>query len=81
MFTPIPQITSAAVAPIPTSSALEFTEAEFEVVKKWMTLYTEADKLERYDLLKTKVLPRLFLLTGNTLPPPVWKERKSVSTQ
>jgi hypothetical protein len=78
MFTPIPLMTSTAVAPILTNASLEFTEAELKEVKKWTALYSQADKDERYQLLKDKILPRLFLL--NELPAPVWKERKSVSS-
>ena len=70
--------TSTAVAPIPTNAALEFTELELKEVKKWTTLYGDADKGERYQMLKDKILPRLFLI--NELPGPAWKERKSVSS-
>lgn len=81
MFTPAPQIPSAAVAPIPSkNAALELTEAELKVAKKWTALYSEADKTERYALLKTKILPLLYL-HNNHLPPNVWKARKSVSTR
>jgi hypothetical protein len=81
MFSPpIPQISTAAVVPTSTSNAaLELTADELAIVKKYTTLYSEADKGERYNLLKTKILPRLYLLNKD-LSSSAWKDRKSVST-
>jgi hypothetical protein len=77
---PIPQIPSTAIASIPTINPLEYTEDELVIVKKWQALYNnEADKIERYNLLRGKILPRLYLL-NKELPANAWKERKSVST-
>lgn len=82
MFSPpIPQIPSTPAAPIPTSNtALEFTEAELLIVKKWLTLYSNAVKEEQYNLLKGKILPQLYLLNKD-LPLDAWRDRKSVSTR
>jgi uncharacterized protein Yka (UPF0111/DUF47 family) len=81
MFPPIPQIPSTAVAPIPTNkTALQLTVAELAVVKEYTALYSETeDKEERFDLLKRKILPRLYLLNKD-LTPGDWKDRKKVST-
>lgn len=82
MFAPTPQIPSTtAVPPIPTSNntiALELTAVELEVVKKYTLLYNGADKDERYNLLKGKILPRIFQLNQH-LPSDAWKSRKIVS--
>lgn len=80
-FTETPSIPSTANAPIiPTkNSALEFTEEELEEVKKWTSRYIELDNNGRYDLLKSRVLPKLYLLNKH-LPSAAWKDRKSVST-
>lgn len=82
MFSPpIPQIPSTPAAPIPTSNTpLEFTEAELLIVKKWLTLYSNAVKEEQYNLLKGKILPQLYLLNKD-LPLDAWRDRKSVSTR
>ena len=79
MFSPpIPQIPGTTEAPIPT--AIEFTKAELVVVKKWLSVYSETDKAEWYDLLKAKILPQLYPLNKD-LPANAWKDRKSVSMQ
>jgi hypothetical protein len=82
MFSPpIPQIPNSAVTPIPTSKVpLEFTKDELPVVKKWLKLYNdERQRLERFEMLRSKILPRLYLF--NKLPEDAWRHRKGVSTQ
>jgi hypothetical protein len=61
-----------------TAPALEFTEEEFRIVRQWTRIYDEADKAERYSLLKSKILPQLYPFNAN-LPSNDWKVRKSVS--
>jgi hypothetical protein len=75
----IPPISNTVTPVIPNqNSTVMYTVAELEEVKKWMSEYSEGSKKERYELLKGKILPRLFLLNKD-LPNMVWKERKSVS--
>lgn len=76
---------STQILPIPIASAskrtgLELSEAELEVTKKWMTLYSKAENSERFKLLKEKILPQLYLLNKD-LPTNAWKERKSVGSE
>jgi len=85
MFSPpIPQLASTSViptnaaAPIPTN--LNLTEQELSIVESFLTLYTDGDKHERYSLLKTKILPRMYTLNKH-LTANAWKDRKGVSTQ
>ena len=59
--------------------ALQLTEAELDIVKIWTQLYKEADRTERYNMLKTKILPRLYPL-NKELTTNAWKLWKSVST-
>jgi hypothetical protein len=74
----LPQIpTIAAVASIATNTALEFSVAELDIVKKYLPLYTDADKEGRYTTLKSKILPRLFSL-NQELTSNDWKDRKNV---
>lgn len=79
MSASIPSASEAPINVTKNAPALELTEAEQAIVKKWMKLYKEADKTERYNLLKGKILPRLFPLNKD-LSPNAWKFRKSVST-
>lgn len=75
----IPTNNSANASIIPTNnSALEFTEGELEEVKKWTSRYTDLDGNGRFDLLKSQILPRLFLLNKH-LSADAWKDRKRVS--
>jgi hypothetical protein len=68
--------------PINPTSSLVLTEAEVLVVQSFTRLYKEGDKMERYLLLKSTVLPRLYGIKSNQdLPPSAWKVRKSVSKQ
>lgn len=86
-FPPIPPIPSTGATPpaLPPSTGetnknLQLTEPELEVVKNWTTSYSEADKTGRYELLRGKILPLLYLHNKH-LSAADWKERKSVSTQ
>jgi len=85
MFSPpIPQLASTSVipsnaaAPIPTT--LELTDPELLIAKKYLTLYSDEDNDERYQLLKTKILPQMYTLNKH-LTANAWKDRKSVSTE
>jgi hypothetical protein len=68
---------SSGTPNIPTT-ALEFTEAELAIAKKWVALYDKADTHERYQMLIGKILPQLYLL-NKQLTHNAWKDRKSVS--
>jgi hypothetical protein len=71
-------ILPSTTSPINPTPALELTEAELLVVQKWTKLYVDAEKTERYQMLTTKILPRLLPLNKD-LPRSGWKVRKSVS--
>jgi hypothetical protein len=70
--------TPSSGTPIIPTTTLKFTEAELAVSKKWIALYGEADKRERYEMLINKILPQLFLLNKH-LSSDAWKDRKKVS--
>jgi len=70
--------TPSSGTPIIPTTALEFTDAELAVSKKWIALYGEADKGARYEMLKNKILPQLYLLNKH-LSSDAWKDRKKVS--
>lgn len=75
---PIPQPASTVVAAIPTTLVL--TDPELLIVKDYLTLYSDGDNDERFQLLKTKILPKIYTLNKH-LTANAWKDRKSVSTQ
>lgn len=73
----------SAILPTPASTinptpVLEMSQAELLEVQKWMTRYMEASTNERYNLLKSKILPQLNALNKD-LSVNEWKTRKAVS--
>jgi hypothetical protein len=80
LFPPFPGTSGPGiVTTIDANPLLEFTVDELGIVKKWTTLYNDADKNERIHMLRTKILPRLLPLNSH-LSSNDWKFRKSVST-
>jgi hypothetical protein len=70
-------ILPTTVSLINPAPALELTEAEQLEVQKWITKYNEGSKNDRYQLLKTKILPQLYSLNQH-LTNEAWKIRKAV---
>lgn len=77
-MSPIPPTTASPILPTTPTPDLELTEAEQLEIQKWMKRYRECSNAERYQLLKSKILPTLYALNTH-LTKDAWRIRKSVS--